>query len=326
MGARPCGVGSARAAGPAGVCDRLVHGGTIRRRPSFFRGVCAEAQCRRPELSVQGIPHSLIVVLLTFSRSSPPRTWRAPSASAIVGRELTWSPSVRSITRCPSHLISWVHRGPLDTRWSSGDGTERSSSPVKEARCAEYRDWSSLCGARRAGEGLQDGLPLPQSARRAAQARDPRGVERSANGFIFFGRGGEVASNRLDDDQEASVLMRSGRRCVSSPAGVLGKGRAGPPDGLATPDQAFSGIAGRVKEVPLGCALPGSTAKERARHGVRCPILMHSATRTPCGVDRTAVIAAARRDSIRLPSLGAASQGEPLPLHATSIDILRVCQ
>jgi hypothetical protein len=55
--------------------------------------------------------------------------------------------------------------------------------------------------------------------------------------------------------------------------------------------------------------------------------LMHSATRTPCGVDRTAVIAAAWRDSIRLPSLGAAAaQGEPLPLHATSIDILRVCQ
>jgi hypothetical protein len=51
-------------------------------------------------------------------------------------------------------------------------------------------------------------VPLPGLG--GAAPRDPGGLNvvenwNSANGFIFFGKGGEVASNRLED-QEVSVL------------------------------------------------------------------------------------------------------------------------
>ncbi|MDO9712849.1 Tn3 family transposase [Paracraurococcus lichenis] len=49
-------------------------------------------------------------------------------------------------------------------------------------------------------------VPLLLPARGGAAARDPRGAERrrdrdSANSFIFFGKGGELASNRLDEQE-----------------------------------------------------------------------------------------------------------------------------
>ena len=60
------------------------------------------------------------------------------------------------------------------------------------------------------GKAVKTALPVPLPATEALRREIHEGLNvvetwNSANGFIFFGKGGEVASNRLDD-QEVSVL------------------------------------------------------------------------------------------------------------------------
>ena len=69
---------------------------------------------------------------------------------------------------------------------------------------------SHLPGARRTGQSDQDHVSGALSPRGVAQTRDQCGLNvvenwNSANGFIFYGKSGEIATNRLDD-QELSVL------------------------------------------------------------------------------------------------------------------------
>ena len=63
-----------------------------------------------------------------------------------------------------------------------------------------------LPGALRARQGGQDRLPLPYLGEAALRGEIHEGLNvvetwNSANDFIFFGKGGEVASNRLEDQE-----------------------------------------------------------------------------------------------------------------------------
>ena len=66
------------------------------------------------------------------------------------------------------------------------------------------QEWSRFCVAtsvtRRSGAEIHEGLNVVE-------------IWNSANGFIFFGKGGEVASNRLEDQEVAVHALRLLQSC-----------------------------------------------------------------------------------------------------------------
>ena len=87
--------------------------------------------------------------------------------------------------------------------------SERTADPETATLHPQQHPTSDLQGAGRAGQSSEDRFPLPLPWREALRREVHEGLNvveswNSANGFIFFGKGGEVASNRLDD-QEVSV-------------------------------------------------------------------------------------------------------------------------
>ncbi len=88
---------------------------------------------------------------------------------------------------------------------ATNDREVRHAADVQRRHLEAYKRWLTEQPAAHVGHSIAtDDLPVPLSLLRAAPARDPRGAERhrdwnGANEFISYGKGGELATNRLDE-------------------------------------------------------------------------------------------------------------------------------